>query len=166
MEGDGGALLGGAAGAVGHRDPDDGLAVHDEAGDGRFLADMGALFAGVIEHHLVELGAQHLPGLRDRVLVVAIEKIERLGAATLGLDEAHAVFFHEVRALHFRDHPEALERLEGERDEGFADVVAGEFLALEDEHAVTVFGEEGPGGRAGGTGPDDDSVVVFGGGRG
>src|SRR2546429_7575760 len=46
--------------------------------DGRFFFHRRAFFAGVIEQHYVEFGAQHLPGLSDGVAVVSGEKVERL----------------------------------------------------------------------------------------
>ena len=134
----------GAAGlAIRGLDADDLLAVHEQAVDRRFLAHFGAFLAGVVEQHLVELRAQHLPGLRDGFAVVAVEEIERLRALPVRLHEGDAVFLHEVRRLHLRDHPDALQRAEGERNERFADVVARKFLALEHEHAMAVFGENG-----------------------
>ena len=39
---------------------------------------LDAVLAGVVEHHLVELAAQHLPGLRALVRLVVAE-VERLG---------------------------------------------------------------------------------------
>ena len=134
----------------------------DQAGDGGFLDDFGAFFAGVVEHHEVELGADDLPGLGDGVFVVAGVEVEGLGAAAVGLHEGDAVFFDEVGGAHFGQHAEALEGVESEGDEGFADVIAGEFFAFDDEDAVAVFGEDGGGAGSGGTGTDDEGVVVHG----
>ena len=40
------------------------------------LVDLDALLAGVVEHHRVELAADHLPGLRALVRLVVVE-VER-----------------------------------------------------------------------------------------
>ena len=52
------------------------------------FARIDAVLAGVVEHHLVELAAQHLPGLRAFVRVV-VGEIERLGDPAVLADELH-----------------------------------------------------------------------------
>jgi hypothetical protein len=54
----------------------------------------------VVQEHLVELGPQHLPGLRHRVFVVPVEEVERLAGFAVGGDELHAVFLLKRRPLH------------------------------------------------------------------
>ena len=48
----------------------------------------------------------------------------------------------------------------GERDERFANVVARELLALQDEDTMSVFGEDGRGTGTGRATADDEDVVV------
>ena len=131
VEGDGRANLVGAARLVRDLDADNAIALHQQAVDRGFLAHLGALFAGIVEQELIELRAQHLPGLGHGFLVVAVEEIERLRAPAVGLDEGDAVFLLKGRGLQLRDHADPLERLKREWDQGFANVIAGEFLALE-----------------------------------
>lgn len=64
--------------AVLHRHTDDAAIFPKQALHLAFLAHFRAFFAGVIEEHLVELRAQDLPGLRDRLAVVAVEEVEGL----------------------------------------------------------------------------------------
>jgi hypothetical protein len=66
-----------------------------------------------------------------------------------------------VRLLHRRDHPQPLQRPKGERNQRLADVVARELLALDHEHLVAVFRENGRRAGAGRAAADDDDVVVF-----
>ena len=106
-----------ARAAVGRLDAGHAITFHQQPVHRRLLANLRAFFARIVEHHLVELRAQHLPCLRDGFAVVAVEKIERLRAPPVGLHKAHAVFFHKVRRPHLWDHPDAFQRAEGERDE-------------------------------------------------
>ena len=55
VERDGGVKLVGASRRIGCRHSDDAVALPQKARDFDFLADVGALVAGVVEHHLVEL---------------------------------------------------------------------------------------------------------------
>src|SRR5581483_2849547 len=70
--------------------------------------------ARVVEQHLIKLRAQHLPGLRHGVAVIAIKEIERLAGAARRGNELHAVLFHERRGSHPLDQSKALQRLVGE----------------------------------------------------
>src|SRR5581483_7674790 len=160
IECDGGAVFDrrGAAGLGARADEATDLA--EQFGNDGFLAYFGALVAGVVKEHLIEFRAEHLPGLSDGFAVVAVEEIKRLAGAARRGDELHAVFFDEGRFLHLPDQAEAFERLVGEREERFADVIAGEFFAFENEHAVAAFGEQGGGGGAGWAGADDENVAV------
>ena len=49
------------------------------------------MFAGVIEHHLVELASQHLPGLRTLVRLV-LHEVERFGKLSLALTNCTLYF--------------------------------------------------------------------------
>ncbi len=159
IEGDFGAYFIGFSGGGGDFDSDDALALAQEAVDGALFAHFDAACARVVEHHLIELGALYLPSLGDCFLVVTVEEIKRLGTFSVGLNEAHAVFFHEVRFLHLGDEPESFEGAEGEGNERLSDVVSGEFFAFEKEDAVMVFSENRSRTRASGAASDDDSVV-------
>ncbi len=142
------------------RDADDAVAFPDQFRDRRFLPDFRALCAGVVEQHLVELGAQHLPGLRDGLAVVAVEKIKRQARAARGRNELHAVFLHERGFFHPVHQAEPLQRLVGEGQQRFADVVAGKFLPFQHQHAMAFFREQGGGGGAGRAGADDENVAI------
>ena len=95
-----------------------------------------------------------------RLTVVAVEEIERHRAPSVGLHEGNAIFFHEMRRLHLRDHPDALQRPEGEGNQRFADVIAWELLPLDHKHAMAVSGKNGGGTGAGRAASDEDCVVV------
>jgi hypothetical protein len=149
------------AGLVGRFHAHDAIAFHEEAVDLGLLAHLGAFLARVVEQELVEFRAQHLPGLRDGFTIVAVEEIERLRATPVRLHERDAVFLHEVRLLHLRDHADPLQGLERERNERFADVITGKLLALEDQHAMAVFTQDRAGAGAGWSAANDDCVVGF-----
>src|SRR5688572_27969608 len=53
------------------------IAIADQLLDRGFFEDNGTVLTSLIQGHDVKFRAEHLPGLRD-ILVVAIEKIERL----------------------------------------------------------------------------------------
>ena len=128
------------------RTPTTRAAFPDQFLDRRFLPHPGAFFAGVVKQHLVEFRAQDLPGLGDGVAVVAVEKIKRLAGAAGGGDELDAVFLDEGRGAHLVNQAEPLQGLEGEGQQGFADVIARKFFAFQDQDAMAVFGENGGGG--------------------
>ena len=99
------------------------------------------MLAGIVEHHLVEFGPRHLPGLRAFVRLV-IAEVKRLGELSLLRDELHAVLFDKPAPLQFGEHAEPLEHPEGLGDQRFADVIAGEMLALEQLHPKACLGDE------------------------
>ena len=155
-------FVGLARGAIRGLDTDHLFALHQQPVHRRLFAHFGAFLPGIVQQHLVKLRAQHLPALRDRLTVVAREKVEGLRAPAIWLNECHAVLLHEVRSLHLRDHPDALQRPVGKRDQRLADVIARKFLPLHDEHAVPVFGQDGRG-----TGPrrpasNENDIIVLG----
>ena len=94
------------------------LAVPDQFVDGRFLTDLGALVAGVVEEHLVELGTQHLPRLRDGFAVVAIEEIERLRNLSRGCTNWTLYFFTKREDFIFGIRPS---RFKGWKVNGISD---------------------------------------------
>jgi hypothetical protein len=122
------------------------------------LVDGGALGAGAVEQHLVKLVAGDLPGGGGRVLGV-LEEVERGGDLAVAADELDAVFLHEGAAVEFVENPETFEDEVAKRHQRLADVVAREFLLLEDEHVAAVLRQEGAGGGAGGAAADDDDIV-------
>jgi hypothetical protein len=67
-----------------------------------------AVLAGVLEHHLIELAAHDLPGLRALVRLVVVE-VERRRFLAGGVHELHAVLLDEVALLHLLEHVEPLE---------------------------------------------------------
>ena len=93
------------------------------------LNDLDALLAGVVEHHRVELAADHLPGLRAFVRLVVVE-VERRRLLPGRVDELHAVFLDEGAGLHLVEHVQTLEHPIGFGNQRLADVEAREFLAL------------------------------------
>ena len=156
VEGDGGVDFAEVAVFVLHFDAGDAVVFLEEAGDGEFFEDLDAALAGVVDEHLVEVRAEDLPCLGDGIAVVAGVEVERSGLAAVGLDEGDAVFFLEGRGAHLGAEAETFEGVVGEGDEGFADAVAGEAIAVDDDDLVTVFREDGGGAEAGWAGADDD----------
>src|SRR5262245_42645262 len=116
--------------------------------------DLDVVGAGVVEQELVELLAVYLPGLGTFVWVV-IEEIERLGQLAVVVDELHAVFLDKSAPFHPGKQVEPLQDPVGLRDQRLADVEAREALALEEEDAVTVLGDQRGHSRTGGPAADD-----------
>ena len=87
-----------------------------------------------------------------------LEEVKRLRLFAVRLHKADAVLLREVALLHARDQSEPLQRAKGEGDQGLADVVTGELLALDDEHLVTVFGEDGRRAGACRAAADDEDI--------
>jgi ribosomal protein L34 len=95
------------------------------------------LAAGVVQQHFIELRPQHLPGLRHRVLVVAIEESRTAGwLCRSARRTGRCISFGTPTASSASDQAEPLQRLKRERNHGFADVVAREFLPFQHEHAM------------------------------
>ena len=163
VDGDLGANLDGFACGVGGGDAEDAaVGVAHERFDRDLFAHGGSPFPGMINHHLVEFRTHDLPALGDGLAVVAVEEIKRLGGAAVGLDEANAVFFDEGGFTQFGNHAEPFQRSEAKGNEGFADVVSGEFFAFQHDDPVAVFGENGGGAGPGWTGADDEHVAIRG----
>ena len=117
-----------------------------------------AVLARVLEQHLVELAPDHLPGLRALVRLVVVE-VERRRELAARVHELHAVLLHEVALLHLLQHANPLEDPVGLGNQRFADVKAGERLALEEPDCVAAIGDEGRYRRTGGAAADDDDVI-------
>ncbi len=81
----------------------DGAIWADRLARGDLFDHLRALFARVVEQHLVQLAAQHLPGLRGLMLQVGV-KIKRLGGAAVFAHKLDAELFHEMRLLDFVQH--------------------------------------------------------------
>ena len=118
-----------------------------------------AMFARVVEHHLVELAAHHLPGLRARVRLV-VPEVERRRQLAVRVDELHAVLLDEVAALHLRQHVEPLEHPVGLGDERLADMESRKLLALEKADLEAVLRQERRRGRPRRTAANDNNIVA------
>ena len=112
------------------RDADGAVALEEHVEHAHAFVDVDAVLAGVVEHHLVELAAHHLPGLRALVRLV-VPEVERRRQLAVRVDELHAVLLDEVALLHLRQHVEPLQHPVGLRDQRLADVEARKVLALE-----------------------------------
>ena len=117
-----------------------------------------AVPARVLQHHVVELAAHHLPGLRAFVRLV-VPEVEGRRQLAVGVDELHAVLFDEAALLHLLEHVEPLEDPIRFGDERFANVEARELLALEQRHLQSGLGEKGRRGRAGRPATDYNDIV-------
>src|SRR5262245_38667690 len=115
------------------------------------------MFSSVLEHHLVELAPDDLPGLRALVRLV-VPEVEGRRQFAVRAHELNAVLLDEVALLHLRQHVEALQHPVGFGDQGLADVEARELLALEELDRDALLGEERGDGGACRTSTDDDDV--------
>ena len=128
--------------------------------DRDLLDHLRALLARVVEQHLVELAAQHLPGA-GRFVLQMLEEVERQRCAPAGADELHAVLLREVRLLHLVEHADALEREVTVGQQRFADVIAGKLFFLEHHDAAALLRQHRRRRRARGTAADHDGVVAI-----
>ena len=117
------------------RDADRALALEEHLQHAHALVHLDAVLARVVEHHLVELAAHDLPGLRALVRLV-VPEVERRRQLAARVDELHAVLLDEVALLHLVQHAEPLEHPVGLGDQRLADVEAREALALEERDAL------------------------------
>ena len=131
------------------------VAVESHIEDTRLLVNVNAVLAGVVEHHVVEFAAKHLPRLRAFVRVV-LEEVERLRFFALIVGERDRVLLGERGCLHLVEHAEPAEREVRVRHERFADVEAGKLFPLEEANRVTLLGNEGTRGGTGRTTTDDN----------
>ena len=122
------------------------------------LEGLHAVLPGILQHHLVEFAAHHLPGLRALVGLV-VPEIEGCRLLSVRVDELHAVLLGEAALPHLLEHVELLEHPVGLRDERFADVETRKVSALEQTDAESLLRDEG---RDRGTGrpPADDDHVA------
>ena len=115
-------------------------AIEHDFVNARTFVNFDAVFAGVVQQHLVEFAAANLPRLAAFVRVV-LGKVERFRqSATLGY-ELHAVLLDEVAALHFIEHVQPLQHRVGVRDQRFADVKTRKMFALEQLDRMPFLGE-------------------------
>ena len=147
--------------AVGILDADTGRPVALEEDVEHVDAFMGidAVLARVVEHHLVELAADHLPRLRALVRFV-VPEVERGRQLAARIYELHAVLLDEVAPLHLRQHVETLQDPVGLRNQRLADVEARKFLALEQPHTNATLREQRRRGRTRRSATDNNDVVI------
>ena len=89
-------------------DPRGAIALEEHVDDVHAVKGLDAMFARVVEHHLIELAAHDLPGLRTLVRFV-IPEVKRRRELAARVDELHAVLLDEMAPLHLRQHVEPLE---------------------------------------------------------
>ena len=89
-----------------------------------------AMLARIVQHHLIELAAGHLPGLRA-LMGFVVPEIKGRRQFAVRVDELHAVLLDEVAVLHFRQHVQALQNPISLGNQRFTDVETRETLALE-----------------------------------
>ena len=130
----------------------------EDAGGLGLFADLDAFLAGVFQQHLVELAADDLPG-DGRFMLQMLVEIERRGDPAVLAGELHGILPREVRLLKLLDHADPLEREVTERQQRFADVIAGEFFLFQQQHFVPMHGQDGRSGRAGRPAAHDDHVI-------
>src|SRR6266404_1604677 len=111
----------------------------------------------MIEKHLVELRARHLIGA-VAFRTKAVFEIKLYGFGSARGHDLTAVFRQEV-CVEFFAHAEAIERSDTERQERFANVEAGKFFALKNDHAPSGLGEQRRGGAARRATTNDCDVV-------
>jgi hypothetical protein len=91
-----------------NRDANSAVPFKQHIDDTDTLLSVHSMLAGVVEHHLVELAADDLPGLRAlvRFVVPEVQRGRRLSAS---VDELNTVLLREVTPLHLVQHVESLE---------------------------------------------------------
>ena len=117
------------------RHADGAIAFEQHVEHAHAFVHVDAVLARVVQHHLVELAAHDLPGLRALVRLV-VPEIERRRQLAVRVDELHAVLLDEVALLHLRQHVEPLEHPVGLGNQRLADVEARKALALEELRRV------------------------------
>ena len=143
------------------RTPTRTIALEQHVDDMNAVEGLDAVLARVVEHHLVELAAHHLPGLRTLVRLV-VPEVERRRQLAVGVDELDAVLLDEVAALHLRQHVQPLEDPVGLGDERLADVEARKRLALEQPDLEAVLRQQGRGSRPSRATANHNDVVTRG----
>ncbi len=89
-------------------DTNDLVAFHDDIAHAYLLMSIDTVLASVVEHHLIELAADHLPGLRTLVGFVVVE-IKRSRELATGVNELNAVLVNETTGLHLGQHIQAFQ---------------------------------------------------------
>ena len=96
------------------------------------------MFPGIVEHHLVELFAQHLPGL-GALMGLVVHEVEGLRKFSVLVDELHTVLLHEVASFHLIEHVKPLEHPVGFRNQRLTDVESRKPLPLEQLDSVAAL---------------------------
>ena len=138
-------------------DADDARALHQHVADADVVPHLDALPSGVVEQHGVELMAPDLPRLRALV-PDRLEEVERLRHLAGDRHELHAVLLRVRRRSQPVDDAEAVQREPRVGNQRLADVVAGARLALEQQHAMAVLGQQRADSRSRRTAADDDDI--------
>ena len=134
-------------------------AVHQQALGGSPHQHSRALLDRVVQHHLVEFATHHLPRLRGRVIEM-LEEVERRRNPAVHGRELHAVLLDEAGRAQPVDHPDAFQRKVAIRQQGLADLVAREALALYHEHVAPLGGQDRRGRGPGRAAPQDQRVQI------
>ena len=122
------------------RDAGDPLALEDDVEDLVLFAYVDAVFGGVLEQDVIELGADNLEG--GGALAGVVGEVPAPGVGILAPDECGAVLDHETGGLDRGHDSDLFEDGNAGRQEGFADVFAGEFGALQQGDPVALVGEQ------------------------
>ena len=124
------------------------------------LADLSPFLAGVVQQHLVELAAEHLPR-HGRLVVHVLEEVKGGRDLALRAGKLHGILPRKGRSVHAFNHTDPLQGEVAERQQRLADVVAGEPLFFEHQHPAAVLGQDRRGRGSGRPPADDDYVVVL-----
>src|SRR5262245_54288295 len=119
-----------------------------------------AVLPGVIQKHLVELAANHLPGLRTLVRPV-VPKVKGRRAFAAWREKLNAVFLDEIALLHLRQHVQAVQDPVRFGNQRFTDVKAWESFPLEEFYATALLSDEGGHRRAGRPATDNNDVRMI-----
>ena len=136
------------------RDADRAVVLEQDLDDANAFVHVDAVLARVVQHHLVELAAHHLPRLGALVRLV-VPEVERRRELPVGVRELHAVLLDEAARLHLRQHVEPLEHPVRLGNERLADVKPRKALAFEQLHAHALLRQQRRHGRSGGSTADD-----------
>ena len=127
-----------------------------DGGDAVALADFDAVGSSVVEQDVVEGGAPDLEGVGILDAGLAEVPAPRLGVAAP--DHGGTVLGEEAGGLDGIHRAQLFEDGHGGGQQGLADVVAGEALALQQDDAPALTGQHGGGGAASGAAADDGHV--------
>ena len=129
-----------------------------DALDGCLLMHVRPTFGGMIEQHLVEIGARNL----IRVVGLGTEPVLEVKFGSLLGTRAKdfaAEFFHEPGAQEFFVQPQPAKRFHAERQEGFANVKPWKFFAFKHDNASPGASEQCSRSATGRPSTDDSNIV-------